>query len=126
MNLIFDGFLVKQKIVSNRDFSSVHAWMDEHYTHYHWQNRDVDSGVSEIKELILSKAPKAESDFLTDYLRVALGHMLLASLSDGFAFDSEYTLMKTAFQLYIDRGFSDCRLNNMLFNSDKKKPLLHI
>jgi hypothetical protein len=116
INLIFDSFLVKQKIVNNRDFSSVHAWMDAHYSLYNWQNCEVDSGVNEIKELILEKATKAEADSLTDYLRVALGHILLASLSDGFAFDSEYTLMKTAFQLYIDRGFSDCRLNSVLIS----------
>lgn len=88
--------------------------MDEHYTLCHWQNREVDAGVNEIKDLLLAKTGKIEAEVLTDYLRIALGHMLLASLSDGFAFDSEYTLMKTAFQLYLDRGFSNCRLNSML------------
>ncbi len=111
INLIFDGLLVKQKIVSNKDFSSVHAWMDEHYTLCHWQNRSAETTVSEIKDIILANANKTEAEALTDYLRIALGHMLLASLSDGFAFDSEYTLMKTAYQLYIDRRYSDCRLN---------------
>jgi hypothetical protein len=109
--LIFDGLLVKQKIVSNKDYSSVHAWMDEHNTLCHWQNRAVEKTVSEIKDIILAKATRTEAEALTDYLRVALGHMLLASLSDGFSFDSDYALMKTAYQLYIDRGYSDCRLN---------------
>jgi hypothetical protein len=114
INLIFDGLLVKQKIVSNRDFSSVHAWMDEHYTLCHWQNQSANASVGEIKDLILAKAAKTDTRALTDYLRIALGHMLLASLSDGFAFDSDYTLMKTAYQLYVDRGFSDCHLNGLI------------
>jgi hypothetical protein len=114
INLIFDGLLVKQKIVSNRDFSSVHAWMDEHHAICHWQNRTAETTVSEIKDIILAKANKTEAEALTDYLRVALGHLLLASLSDGFAFDSDYALMKTAYQLYVDRGFSDCRLNGFI------------
>lgn len=112
--MIFDGLLVKQKIVSNRDFSSVHEWMDEYYSQCHWQNRAIDVGISEIKDIILDRASKTEAEALTDYLRIALGHMLLASLSDGFAFDSEYTLMKTAYQLYVDRGFNDCRLNGLI------------
>jgi hypothetical protein len=114
INLIFDGLLVKQKIVSNRDFSCVHTWIDEHDNACNWQSPNFDKCVGELKEMILSNASQTESDLLTDYLRVALGHVLLASLSDGFAFDSEYTLMKTAFQLYVDRGFSNCRLNGTI------------
>jgi hypothetical protein len=88
--------------------------MDEHYTFCHWQNRTADATVSEIKNLILARATKTDTQTLTDYLRVALGHILLSSLSEEFAFDSEYTLMKTAYQLYVDRGFSDCRLNGLV------------
>lgn len=88
--------------------------MDEHHAFYHWQNRTEETTVSEIKDIILANADKTEVEALTDYLRIALGHMLLASLSDGFAFDSEYALMKTAYQLYIDRGYSDCRLNGLI------------
>jgi hypothetical protein len=114
INLIFDGLLVKQKIVSNRDFSSVHAWMDEHSMLCNWQNRTTEATVSEIKDIILAKATRTDTEALTDYLRIALGHMLIASLSDGFAFDSDYALMKTAYQLYIDRGYSDSRLNGLI------------
>jgi hypothetical protein len=114
INLIFDGLLVKQKIVANRDFSNIHAWMDEQFTLCYWQNRNAEATVSEIKDLILTRATKTDAAALTDYLRIALGHMLLASLSEGFAFDSEYTLMKTAYQLYMDRGFSECRLNGLM------------
>ena len=111
INLIFDGLLVKQEIVYNRDFSAVHTLMDEHYRLCHWQNRDITVDVKEIKELILTKNSETKKEVLTDYLRVGLGHILLASLSDGFVFDSDYTLMKTAFQSYLDRGFNNCNIN---------------
>lgn len=88
--------------------------MDEYCTFCHWQNRTPDATVDEIKDLILAKATKTDTKALTDYLRIALGHMLLTSLSNGFAFDSEYAMMKTAYQLYVDRGFSDCHLNGLV------------
>ena len=85
--------------------------MDEHYRLCHWRNRDVTVDVKEIEELILTKNSETKEEVLTDYLRVGLGHILLASLSDGFVFDSDYTLMKTAFQSYLDRGFNNCNIN---------------
>lgn len=112
INHVFDGLLVKNDVVSNRDFSCVHSWMDEYYTLCHWQNRDVNADVDQINQVILSRTPQAKEEVLTDYLRVALGHILLASLSDGFAFSSDYALMKTAFQLFINKGFNNCSINN--------------
>jgi hypothetical protein len=66
------------------------------------------------KKSITQKATQTDAKVLTDYLRVALGHMLLSLLSEGFAFDSDYTLIKTAYKVYLDRGFDRCRLNGML------------
>jgi hypothetical protein len=45
---------------------------------------------------------------LTDYLRVALGHLLLASLSSGFQFGNEYELLKRAFQIFVERNYHNC------------------
>ena len=112
INLLFDGLLVKDKIVCNRDFSAVHIWMDEHYPFYHWQN--TNSSIEEIKELILAETSETDLAVLSDYLRVALGHILLESLSYDFAFDSENALIRTAFQLYLDRGFRNCRINDAI------------
>lgn len=114
LNLLFGGLLVKNQMVANRDFSCVHAWMDEHHHVNCCKPTIMDLAVSENKELILSKATQTEAKVLTDYLRVALGHMLLSLLSEGFAFDSDYTLIKTAYKVYLDRGFDRCRLNGML------------
>ena len=85
--------------------------MDEYCALCHSQNKDVTIDVETIKELILAKA-ETEAEVLSDYLRIALGHLLLTSLSDGFAFSSDYALMKTAFQLFTDRGFNNCSVNN--------------
>jgi hypothetical protein len=111
ITLMFDGLLVKQKIVCNRNFSAIHTWMEEYSAHCHYQCRNVKIDINEIKELILAKTNEIDEEVLTDYLRVALGHLLLVSLLDGFAFNSDYTLMKTAFQSYLDRGFNNCNIN---------------
>jgi hypothetical protein len=48
---------------------------------------------------------------LADYLRVALGHILLSSLSAGFVFEKEYTLLKSAFETYFERGYQYIRVD---------------
>lgn len=117
INLLFDGLLVKQQIVCNSDYASVHSWMDKYCTYYHSQNSDIPLDVNEIKLLIISKAETRDAVVLSDYLRVALGHILLASMSDGFAFSSDFGLMKTAFQVFIDRNFNNCTIDlNTLVN----------
>jgi hypothetical protein len=116
---MFDGLLVAQHIVCDRDFASVHSWMDEYYNKCHWQNREVIIDINEFREMILSRTEERDSAILTDYLRVAIGHILLASLTDGFSFRNDFEFIKIAFKLFIDRNFNHCNinLNDMLMNT---------
>ena len=121
--MLFDGLPVKEKTVSNRDFSCVHAWMNECRRICYPKHAKIDVVMSKVKELNLTKATQTDAEVLTDYLRVGLGHMLLASLSDGFVFDSDYTLMKMAFRLYLDRGLDRVPLNRMLLSGSIRNTL---
>jgi hypothetical protein len=119
ISTMFDALLVAQKIVCDRDFASVHYWMNEYCNICHWQNREVIIDINEFREMILSRTEERDRAILTDYLRVAIGHILLASLTDGFSFRNDYEVLKIAFKLFIDRNFNQCNinLNDMLMNT---------
>lgn len=70
--------------------------------------------VNEVKEWIVKKSGSTDEAELTDFLRVALGHLFLDLLSYNFVFESEYEFMKKATEGYTERGYADCSVNLIL------------
>jgi hypothetical protein len=77
-----------------------------------WQAPVVNLDISEVKAWITGKSGETSAEVQTDYLRSALGHLILASLCGGFAFENEYELLKRAFQLYLDRNYHTAAIEN--------------
>ena len=100
-----DSLLRKRNVISCDDVSFVHRWVDDYLKLRTWYSRDADINVEEVKTWIAGECGGKESELLTDYLRVALGHILLSSLSAGFAFENEYMLLKRAFEIYFEHDY---------------------
>ena len=107
-NFVFDSLLHKQGIIGGCDVSCVHGWVEDYLKNCSWQARESKPDVNEVKAWIFGECSQKNPELLTDYLRVALGHILLSSFSAGFSFGNEYELMKQAFQTYLDRGYQCC------------------
>lgn len=102
--LMFDDFLKREGIVGNRDYSIVHDWMDSYYS---IKNRNIYSeiDVDEVRAWVLEKSDSRDNALVTDYLRVAFGHLFLNLFSYGFVFADESEFMKRALEGYIARGY---------------------
>jgi len=104
INFVLDALLLKQNVISCGDVSCVHRWVDDYLKLRTWYSRDADINVEEVKTWIAGECGGRDPELLTDYVRVALGHILLSSLSAGFAFE-EFMLLKSAFKTYFERGY---------------------
>jgi hypothetical protein len=105
INLAFDSMLERQNVISCSDFSCVHRWVEDYLKLRTWYSRDADINVEEVQTWIAGECGAYNPELLTDYLRVALGHILLSSLSAGFTFENEYKLLKSAFETFFERGY---------------------
>lgn|GEM_PF-2162183 len=112
INIVFDSLLQRQKIIHDTDVSTVHDWVDDYLKLRTWHAREASIDINEVKTLIMDKSGQRNPEVLTDYLRAALGHLLLSSLSAGFAFENEYEFLKRAFQSYLDRNYQNCTIEN--------------
>jgi len=104
----FDEYLVDHGKINERDYSSVHDRIDRLVKEYGSAHRLLDEYHSEegIRYLWLGKWQHlAYQDTLTDYLRVALGHLVLDDMASSYEYDNEYELIKSAYRSYIQRGF---------------------
>jgi hypothetical protein len=114
INLIFDSLLQGQKVIQQRDVACVHDWIEDYLKLQTWHAIETSININEVKALITSKSNKKNSEALTDYLRAALGHMLLSSLSAGFSFENEYEFLKRAYQIYIERNYHNATITAQL------------
>ena len=111
VHLIFDNYLKREGLISAEvDFSLIHDWLTagfrEHDTH---QLKDFNLDVLDIQEWILEICKKTNDEStLTDYLRVALGHLVLDLLYCNFFFENEYQMVKKAIDFYLDRKYDTC------------------
>ena len=62
--------------------------------------------TNKVKTLILEESGLADEQVLTDYLRVAIGHLFLDVTRENFVFKNEYEFIKRAFQTYMNKNYS--------------------
>ncbi len=105
INFALDALLRTKKVISCSDVSCVHHWVDDYLKLRTWYSRDADINVEEVKTWIVGECGERDLKVLTDYVRVALGHILLSSLSAGFAFEKEFVLLRSAFEIFFERGY---------------------
>ena len=111
--LKFDKYLMQHEIIYDRDCSMVHDRMDRDFqVHGHWNHRyeDYYHNIDGIREWIKKWAHLGYQETLTDYVRVALGHIVLDEMEYKYydAYESEDELIKSAYRSFIMRGFDKC------------------
>jgi hypothetical protein len=105
---LFDKYLIDHGVVYDRDFSKVHDRMDRLVTEYGSAHRMLDEYHTEegIRYLWLKRWQHlAYQETLTDYLRVALGHLVLDDMTSRHEHENEDELIKSAYRSFIQRGF---------------------
>jgi len=108
VHLEFDEYLKDHGIIRSYTYAdSVHDRMDRGIIVWGSEHRDIDFYHSEegIREWLRGFSHLAYQETLTDYLRVALGHLALDAMASRYEFDNEYELMKSAYRSFIQRGY---------------------
>lgn len=112
VHLKFDECLREHGVIrEDADTDAVHNRMDKDlqvYGHWNHQYEDYYHDVNGIRDWIGKWSHLGYQDTLTDYVRVALGHLVLDEMWSKYKFDSEEDLMKTAYRSYVQRGFGRC------------------
>jgi len=109
LHLKFDDYLIEHSIVSDRDYSIVHDRMDRDIQYSGKFHREDHYHTEEgIRDWLRSWCHLAYQKTLTDYLRVALGHLVLDEMWSKYEYEDEYELIKSAYRSYAQRGFYWC------------------
>jgi len=108
VHLDFDEYLKDHGVISGYTYAnSVHARMDRGINYWGPDHREMDFYHSEegIREWLRGFSHLAYQETLTDYLRVALGHLVLDYLASRYEYENKYELMKSAYRSFRRRGF---------------------
>ena len=112
LHLEFDEYLRSHSIICEDTIAdSVHERMDRDVqVHGHWSHRYVDyyHDIDGIREWIKGWCHLGYQETLTDYVRVALGHLVLDDVWSRREWTDEYDLIKRAYRSFIARGFDKC------------------
>ena len=112
VHLKFDEYLREHGVIrEDTKADAVHNRMDKDLqVHGHWnhQYEDYYHDINGIRDWIRKWSHLGYQDTLTDYVRVALGHLVLDEMWSKYEFESEEELMKTAYRSYAQRGFGKC------------------
>lgn len=111
VHLKFDGYLKEHGIITGYTYADkVHDRMDRDLKKYGSLHRDLDFYHCEegIREWLQKWQHLAYQETLTDYLRVALGHLVLDEMNSRYEFNSDEELIKSAYRSFIQRGFGRC------------------
>jgi len=111
LHLKFDEYLIDHGIVGERDYSIVHKRMDRDIqVHGHWNHRyeDYYHDINGIRDWMGKWSHLGYQQTLTDYVRVALGHLVLDEMWSEYEYGNSYELMKSAYRSYSQRGFGKC------------------
>lgn len=111
LHLKFDNYLKEHDVIYDRDCSVVHDRMDRDlqvFGHWNHQYEDYYHDIGGIREWIKKWSHLGYQETLTDYVRVALGHLVLDEMWSKYEFDNEDELMKSAYRSYAQRGFGYC------------------
>jgi hypothetical protein len=108
VHLKFDEYLKDHSVIFDVTFAeSVHKRMDKGVKKFGPDHQLIDFYHSEqgIREWLRGMTHIRSQDTLTDYLRVALGHLALDDMAYRFPWKDKEELMKTAYRSFIQRGF---------------------
>lgn len=108
VHLMFDEYLIDHDIVSDRDYSIVHDRMDRDVQYWGgFLHRELDPYHTEqgMRGWLRKWCHLAYQDTLTDYLRVALGHLVLDMMNSKYEYEDEDELIKSAYRSYAQRAF---------------------
>lgn len=112
VHLKFDEYLREHGVIcQDTQTDAVHERMDRDLqTHGHWnhQYEDYYHDIKGIRDWIGKWSHLGYQETLTDYVRVALGHLVLDEMWSKYEFESGEELMKTAYRSYAQRGFGKC------------------
>ena len=111
LHLKFDEYLIEHGIVGDRDYNIVHDRMDRDIQIYgHWNHRyeDYYHDINGIRDWVRKWCNLGYQETLTDYVRVALGHLVLDEKWSEYEYENDYELMKSAYMSYAQREFGRC------------------
>ena len=96
------------RVVQNAALGSVVTYrMDRDAIVWGADHREIDFFHSEkgIREWLRGFSHLAYQETLTDYLRVAMGHLVLDDIGSRYDYMDEFRLMKAAYRSFTHRGF---------------------
>ena len=109
IHLMFDDYLKERDIIyEDTSGDTVHDRMDRDFQiHGHWNHRyeDYYHDPDGIRNWIRSWAHLGYQETLTDYVRIAYGHLVLDEIDSRMEWDDVNDLLKSAYRSYIARGF---------------------
>jgi len=112
VHLKFDEYLREHGVIcENTNTSAVHERMDRDLqTHGHWNHRYVDyyHDIDGIRAWVKKWSHLGYQETLTDFVRVALGHLVLDEIQSQGKWEDKDDLMKRAYRSFVMRGFDRC------------------
>ena len=108
VHLKFDQYLKDHDVIYGYTFAdTVHDRMDRGLVIYGPDHRSVDYYHSEegIRNWLRGFSHLAYQETLTDYLRVAMGHLVLDDIESRDEWIDEDDLIKRAYKSFIAKGF---------------------
>ena len=108
VHLKFDEYLKEHEIIHDDTFADkVHERMDRDIGVWGPEHREIDFYHSEkgVRDWLRGFSHFAYQETLTDYLRVAMGHLVLDDIASRFPDKDNEELIKSAYRSFIQRGF---------------------
>ena len=104
----FDDYLKEKEIIYFDSYpETVHKRMDQGVKWFGSEHREWDyyHGEEGIRDWLSGFEHLAHQETLTDYLRAALGHVVLDDIERRGKYSNEDDLIKRAYRSFIARGF---------------------
>lgn len=112
VHLKFDEYLREHRVIcENTKTNAVHERMDRDLQTYgHWNHRYVDyyHDIDGIRTWVKKWCHLGYPETLTDFVRVALGHLVLDEIQSEDKWKDEDDLIKRAYKSFVMRSFDRC------------------
>ena len=109
LHLQFDEYLRDRGVLCEEtNTESVHGRMDRDvqvYGHWNHQYEDYYHDIKGVRSWIKKWSHLGSQDTKTDFVRVALGHLVLDDIWSRNDWEDEHDLMKRAYRSFVARGF---------------------